>query len=129
MKVQTLWIVAGDTFEERITVLGGAKARLHLLACTITSSLTLQLAATFRLVSGSCIHPHAWLSRIPPQTAPLTASMHLLASSGLLKVMYALPVGPLRLAEDPYGPILFTDICFTIFPKAPKKSAPISVSS
>ena len=58
MKVQTLWIVAGDTFEERITVLSGAKARLHLLACTIISSLTLQLAATFRLVSSSCMHTH-----------------------------------------------------------------------
>lgn len=68
-------------------------------------------------------------NNLPPHTAPLTDSMHLLASSGRLKVMYALPVGPFRLTEDPYGPILFTDICFTIFPKAPKYSGPMRVSS
>ena len=37
--------------------------------------------------------------------------MQRLASSTLLNVMYALPVGPFLAATDPYGPDLLTEIC------------------
>jgi hypothetical protein len=128
MKIQALWIIADDTFEEGIAIFGGSKARLHLLACNISILSTMQSAA---MLVPQYLHAqvHREQRNLPPHTAPLTASMHLLASSGRLKVMYALPVGPFRLTEDPYGPILFTDICFTIFPKAPKYSDPMRVSS
>ena len=96
MKVQALWIVAHNTLEKGIAVLGGAKTCLHLLACNIDTMLT---TAACRIASSSLAHCSA--ACLPPQTTPLTASMHLVASSCRLKVMYALPVGPFLLADAP----------------------------
>ncbi len=54
MKIQALWVIADDTFEEGIAILGGSKARLHLLACNISILSAMQSAALLVLRSPHC---------------------------------------------------------------------------